>query len=69
MADLDAASLDDVKQWFRDYYGAANTTIVLAGDITPAALTQLINRDSPLVVDLSSMAATKPVTTSRTTVR
>jgi predicted Zn-dependent peptidase len=36
MADLDAASLDDVKQWFRDYYGAANTTIVLAGDITPA---------------------------------
>ncbi|TLY53427.1 MAG: insulinase family protein [Gammaproteobacteria bacterium] len=36
MADLDAASLDDVKQWFRDYYGAANTTLVLAGDITPA---------------------------------
>ena len=36
MADLDAASLDDVKQWFRDYYGAANTTVVLAGDVTPA---------------------------------
>ena len=36
MADLDAASLADVKQWFNDYYGAANTTIVLAGDITPA---------------------------------
>ncbi len=35
MADLNAASLDDVKQWFRDYYGAANTTLVLAGDITP----------------------------------
>ena len=35
MADLDAASLADVKQWFQDYYGAANTTIVLAGDITP----------------------------------
>lgn len=35
MADLDAASLTDVKQWFQDYYGAANTTIVLAGDITP----------------------------------
>jgi predicted Zn-dependent peptidase len=35
MADLDAASLADVKQWFHDYYGAANTTIVLAGDITP----------------------------------
>ncbi len=36
MADLDAASLGDVKQWFHDYYGAANTTLVLAGDITVA---------------------------------
>jgi predicted Zn-dependent peptidase len=36
MDDLNAASLDDVKQWFRDYYGAANTTIVLAGDIDVA---------------------------------
>lgn len=35
MQDLNAASLADVKQWFRDYYGAANTTVVLAGDITP----------------------------------
>ncbi|WP_159016815.1 M16 family metallopeptidase [Cognatiluteimonas profundi] len=36
MADLNAASLDDVKTWFRTYYGAANTTVVLAGDIDPA---------------------------------
>ncbi|GAB3788207.1 M16 family metallopeptidase [Dyella agri] len=36
MADLDAASLADVKAWFRCNYGAANTTLVLAGDITPA---------------------------------
>jgi zinc protease len=35
MADLDAASLTDVKDWFRAYYGPANATIVLAGDITP----------------------------------
>ena len=35
MKDLDAASLDDVKQWFRRYYGAANVTVVLAGDISP----------------------------------
>jgi zinc protease len=35
MDDLDAADLDTVKTWFRDYYGAANATIVLAGDITP----------------------------------
>ena len=36
MADLDAASLADVKQWFRDYYGAANVTLVIGGDINPA---------------------------------
>lgn len=33
MEDLSAASLDDVKDWFRQYYGASNTVIVLAGDI------------------------------------
>lgn len=33
MADLDAASLEDMEQWFRDYYGAANAVLVLAGDI------------------------------------
>jgi zinc protease len=35
MEDLDAASLEDVHQWFKDYYGAANAVLVLAGDITP----------------------------------
>jgi zinc protease len=36
MEDLNAASLDDVKEWFRTYYGAANAVIVIAGDISPA---------------------------------
>jgi zinc protease len=35
MADLDAAKLDDVKEWFRTYYGPNNAVIVLAGDIDP----------------------------------
>jgi len=35
MDDLDAASLEDVKQWFRDYYGPSNAVLVLSGDITP----------------------------------
>lgn len=35
MADLDAASLNDVHEWFKTYYGPNNTTIVIAGDITP----------------------------------
>ncbi len=33
MEDLNAASLDDVKDWFRTYYGAANAVLVIAGDI------------------------------------
>ena len=33
MADLDAASLDDVKNWFRTWYGPNNAVLVLAGDI------------------------------------
>ncbi|GJL94365.1 MAG: zinc protease [Hyphococcus sp.] len=33
LEDLDAASLDDVKEWFKEYYGAANTVLVIAGDI------------------------------------
>ncbi len=36
MEDLNAASLDDVKDWFRAYYGAANAVLVVAGDITAA---------------------------------
>ena len=36
MDDLNAASLEDVKTWFRNYYGAANTVLVLSGDIDAA---------------------------------
>lgn len=35
MADLDRASLDDVRTWFKTWYGAGNATLVIAGDITP----------------------------------
>ena len=35
MADLDAASLEDVQTWFRTYYGPNNAVIVIAGDIAP----------------------------------
>jgi predicted Zn-dependent peptidase len=33
---LKDANLEDVKEWFRDHYGAANATLVLAGDIDVA---------------------------------
>jgi zinc protease len=36
MEDLNAASLNDVKTWFTNYYGAANAVLVLAGDIDAA---------------------------------
>ena len=44
MADLDAASLEDVHQWFKDYYGAANTVLVLAGDIDAATARPLVEK-------------------------
>jgi zinc protease len=44
MADLNAASLEDVKEWFRTYYGAANAVIVLAGDITLADAKQKVEK-------------------------
>ncbi|MBP8232474.1 MAG: insulinase family protein [Rhizorhabdus sp.] len=36
MSDLDAASLDDVKTWFRSHYGPNNAVLVLAGDVDVA---------------------------------
>ncbi len=35
MADLSAASLEDVKDFFRRYYAPNNATIVVAGDVKP----------------------------------
>ena len=35
MEDLNAASLADVKDWFKTYYGAANAVVVVAGDVHP----------------------------------
>jgi len=34
MDDLNAASLDDVHEWFNSYYGASNVVLVIAGDIS-----------------------------------
>ena len=49
MADLDAASLADVKQWFRDRYGPNNAVLVIAGDVTAgpgeAAGREIFRRD------------------------
>jgi predicted Zn-dependent peptidase len=44
MADLDAASLDDVKRWFRDNYGPNNAVLALAGDIDLATARAKVER-------------------------
>ncbi len=42
MADLDAASVEDVKTWFRGHYGPNNAVLVLAGDIDVATARTLV---------------------------
>lgn len=44
MEDLNAAQLDDVREWFRSYYGAANAVVVLAGDIDPTTALEKVER-------------------------
>ncbi|HTU99636.1 MAG TPA: pitrilysin family protein, partial [Luteitalea sp.] len=44
MADLDAASLEDVRTWYRTYYGPNNCVLSLAGDITPEQALALVKK-------------------------
>ncbi len=44
MEDLDKASLDDVKNWFRQHYGPNNAVLVLAGDIDVPSAKALVEK-------------------------
>ena len=44
MRDLDAANLDQVRSWFDGYYGAANASIVIVGDVTADSARALVER-------------------------
>src|SRR5256886_16698554 len=44
MADLSAATLDDVRVFFRPYSTPNNATLAIAGDISPRATRQLVER-------------------------
>ncbi|RHW18801.1 insulinase family protein [Sphingomonas gilva] len=44
MADLDAASLEDVKNWFRQHYGPNNAILALAGDIDAKTARPLVEK-------------------------
>ncbi len=67
MADLDAASLETVRNWFRDNYGPNNAIIVLSGDIDEATARPLMERyfgaiprgpvNTPAEADIPTLAA------------
>jgi zinc protease len=71
MADLDAASLADVKQWFLDKYGPNNAIVSLSGDITVDEAKVLMNKyfgaiprgavNNPAQADVPTLAAPKSV--------
>ena len=42
MEDLNAASLEDVQEWFKSYYGAANAVLAIAGDVNPEEVYQKV---------------------------
>ena len=44
MADLDSASVADVKNWFRGHYGPNNAVLVLSGDVDLAQAKTLVTK-------------------------
>ncbi len=69
MADLDAASIDDVKSWFRQHYGPNNVVLVLAGDVDLVTAKALVEKNFGAIprgpqgvlpkVDIPTLAAPK----------
>ena len=44
MADLSAASLEDVKEFFRKYYAPNNASIVIAGDVNTDSVRRIVRK-------------------------
>jgi predicted Zn-dependent peptidase len=71
MADLDAASLQDVRQWFKDHYGPNNAVLALAGDIDAATARPLVEKwfgdipRGPEVKRITTGPVTLPAPTKR----
>ncbi|MBS0482747.1 MAG: insulinase family protein [Proteobacteria bacterium] len=72
MADLDSATLDDVKGWFRDHYGPNNAILVLSGDIDlPTAKAKVTKwfgeiAPGPKVLPIKAPVPTLPAPVSKT---
>jgi zinc protease len=44
MSDLRTMSLEDLERWYRQWYAPANATLVIVGDVDPAAVIELARR-------------------------
>ena len=44
LPDLQAATLEDVKEFYNEYYGASNASLVIAGDIDIAETMELVKK-------------------------
>jgi len=44
MADLNAASMSDVQEWFKTYYGPSNAVLCIAGDVDAATARQKVEK-------------------------
>ncbi len=44
MEDLNAATVEDVHEWFKTKYGAANATLVIAGDVDTTEVQALVEK-------------------------
>ena len=72
MDDLSSATLDDVKQWFRDNYGPNNAILVLAGDIDVATARQKVAKwfgaipSGPAIRQVEAPVPTLPAAAEKT---
>ncbi len=42
--DIEGATVEDCQQWFRSFYGAANATLVIAGDVDPKDILERVTK-------------------------
>jgi predicted Zn-dependent peptidase len=67
MNDLNAAKLEDVKNWFRSWYGPNNAVLVLAGDIDLATAKDKVTRYFGDIAPSASLAKLPAQAAPRTT--
>jgi zinc protease len=67
MNDLNAATLDDVKNWFKSWYGPNNAVLVLAGDIDLATAKDKVTKYFGDIKPSASLPKLKPQVAQRTT--